>query len=454
MQRFLAGLVVSLMVFSAAASLAQTTAAPAQAPQDRDLFKEAPWSVSVGGGYCSREGDEPVKSSGFLQLKLGYDFSPRWTFEVDFDVMPTLKYRTFNYDKYSISNDTWGVRSGFDTLFHLRNTKDLHFDPYLSAGLGANLYGEDLGDGKFVSSIPVGIGLFWHINDVWAIRADARHEFIGIETDRIASENHELFSVGVNYRIGAQVPVQYAATGGDIDSDGDGLLDSEEAVAGTDPFNPDTDGDGLSDGQEVHGTDFNGQTIKSDPLNPDSDFDGLKDGAEVITYRTNPIDRDTDKGGVADGHEVIEDNTNPLDPKDDLQLFTLNIEFDYDKAILKPQYFDKLDVIVKVLQRDPAATARVEGHADKRKTSKEKYNLQLSERRAKAVVDYLVDVGGIERSRLTYKGYGFSRPVAPNDTEENMQKNRRTEIYIRSGAQQAAGGEGKSTSEPMAVPAK
>jgi len=117
-------------------------------------------------------------------------------------------------------------------------------------------------------------------------------------------------------------------------------------------------------------------------------------------------------------------------------LFTLNIEFDYDKAILRSQYHDELDVVVKVLQRDPGATARIEGHADKRKTSKRDYNIKLSERRANAVLNYLADVGGIERSRLTSVGYGFDRPVAANDTEANMQKNRRTEIYIRKGSQQ------------------
>lgn len=434
MQKFITGLVVALV---AVVSLTGVV----QAAGDSDLFQEHPWSLSAGGGFITREGDEAVKDSGFLQLKLGYDFSPRWTFEVDLDIMPNLEYNTFSYDKYQISNDTWGVRSGFDVLFHLRNTKDLHFDPYLSAGVGFNVYGEDLGDGEFVPCVPVGIGLFWHFNDVWALRGDARYEAFAIESGRFASEFHQLYSVGVNYRFGANVPPAFAVSGGEIDSDGDGLLDSEEVTIGTDPYDPDTDKDGLTDGEEV-------RTYKTDPLNPDTDWDGLKDGAEVLTYKTNPCDRDTDKGGVADGHEVIEDNTNPLDPKDDLQLFTLNIEFDYDKAVLKPQYFDKLDVIVKVLQRDPGATARIEGHADKRKTSKHEYNVRLSERRANAVLDYLVEVGGIDHTRLTYKGYGFTRPVAPNDTEENMQKNRRTEIYIRGSDQQSD----ISTSTPVVVP--
>jgi len=135
---------------------------------------------------------------------------------------------------------------------------------------------------------------------------------------------------------------------------------------------------------------------------------------------------------------VIEDSTDPLNPADDLQLFRLEIEFDYDKANLRSIYHEQLDKIVKVLQRDPGATARVEGHADKRKTSKRDYNLKLSERRAKAVLDYISRAGGIDGSRMTHKGYGFDRPIAPNDTEENMQKNRRTDIYIRPGAGVAA----------------
>ncbi len=219
------------------------------------------------------------------------------------------------------------------------------------------------------------------------------------------------------------------AEGGDIDSDGDGLYDKDEAVVGTDPYNPDTDGDGLSDGDEHFGR----RGYTTDPLNPDSDWDGLKDGAEVLTYKTHPLEPDTDKGGVTDGHEVIEDGTNPLDPADDLQKFTLLIEFDYDKSFIRPQYYKDLEPVVKVLQRSPDATVRVEGHADKRKRSTREYNQKLSERRANAVKDYLVQKSGISAANVTAVGYGFDRPVALNDTEENMQKNRRTDIYIKKG---------------------
>ncbi len=69
----------------------------------------------------------------------------------------------------------------------------------------------------------------------------------------------------------------------------------------------------------------------------------------------------------------------------------------------------------------------ISGHTDS--DGSEMYNLRLSQARAQAVVDYLVS-RGISPSRLIAKGYGESRPVAPNDTPENKQKNRRTELKI------------------------
>jgi outer membrane protein OmpA-like peptidoglycan-associated protein/opacity protein-like surface antigen len=407
------------------------------------LFDRAPWSGGVGIGAIHFEGDEEVKTGPYLALRVGYDFTPRWTLEGDLNYAPQLEKRTFDDGRYEIPDDTYMLRLSADVLFHLRHmTKIMQWDPYLAAGAGFANYGEDLGDGATDPALFAGAGLMYHFDDEWAVRADYRTVIAGVDT-----EFNGLFSVGVNWRWGAGVPADLQLRGGALDSDLDGLLDADEPKYGTDPFDPDTDKDGLTDGQEVN-------QYRTDPLNPDSDWDSLKDGAEVLTYATDPLKADTDNGGVADGHEVIEDGTNPLDPKDDLMLFTLNIEFDYDKAVLRPTYFDQLDLVAKVLQRDPGATARIEGHADKRKTSKQDYNLRLSERRAKAVMDYLVQTGGIEASRLTHKGYGFDRPVAPNDTEANMQMNRRTEIYIRPSA--SAPGDAPaaetSTAAPMAVP--
>ena len=88
-----------------------------------------------------------------------------------------------------------------------------------------------------------------------------------------------------------------------------------------------------------------------------------------------------------------------------------------------------------MVRRDPNATVTVEGHADKRPKSSRKYNQRLSEKRAQAVADYIIAESGLDADQVTVAGYGFDRPVMPNDTEENMQHNRRTDIYIRKGGE-------------------
>jgi OOP family OmpA-OmpF porin len=392
--------------------------------QERDLFEDAPWYVGGGAGYMHYEGDEQIDSGIFLGGRLGYDFNKFFGAELALDYAPSLKdNKDLAPSRDLLDGDIWGLRLGVDGLLHLRSTRNLRWDPYLSAGVGLMYYEKELDASRPEFLVNLGAGLFYHFNDSWAARLDYRSAVVGEDT-----EFNQYIFAGVNYRFGAVVKPVYSVAGGDIDSDGDGLMDRDEAELGTDPFNPDTDGDGLSDFEEV-------RTLKTDPLNPDTDYDGLTDGAEMLVYKTNPLESDTDKGGVSDGHEVIEDATDPLNPADDLMLFTLQIEFDYDKANLRPQYHKDLDVVIKVLQRDPGATARIEGHADRRPKSEHNYNMRLSERRARAVLEYIATAGGIDRSRLTAVGYGFTRPVAPNDTEENMQRNRRTEIYIRPSGQ-------------------
>ena len=209
----------------------------------------------------------------------------------------------------------------------------------------------------------------------------------------------------------------------DPDTDRDGLKDGEEVVTyKTNPLDPDTDHDGLRDGDEV-------KTHSTDPLNPDSDYDMLSDGYEVLRTKTNPLDPDTDKGGVRDGHEVIYDETNPLDPSDDILFFELNINFDTDKDVIKPEFFEQLDKVADVMLRNPGSTAVVEGHADQRRTSKRNYNITLSQKRAQSVSRYLQQKG-IGADRIKAIGYGFDHPKAANDPVSGNLANRRVEVYI------------------------
>jgi OOP family OmpA-OmpF porin len=103
----------------------------------------------------------------------------------------------------------------------------------------------------------------------------------------------------------------------------------------------------------------------------------------------------------------------------------LGPHFDFDKATLKPTGKEKVERAVKVLQESPNLRVRVEGYTDSIGT--EAYNQKLSERRANAVRDYMIEQG-ISPSRITAVGYGESNPVASNATAEGRAHNRRVEI--------------------------
>ena len=106
-----------------------------------------------------------------------------------------------------------------------------------------------------------------------------------------------------------------------------------------------------------------------------------------------------------------------------------NIFFDFDKATLRKESFNELENLTKLLNDVPSLKIEISGHTDGKGSAA--YNLTLSDNRAKAVVDYLVGKG-IAKDRLVAKGYGLTRPIATNDTEEGRQLNRRTEFEILS----------------------
>ncbi len=104
-----------------------------------------------------------------------------------------------------------------------------------------------------------------------------------------------------------------------------------------------------------------------------------------------------------------------------------NIFFNTEQYELKRESNAELDVVVKMMQKNPGMKMEVSGHTDN--SGDERKNQALSENRAKAVYEYLLSKG-IEDTRLSYKGYASTHPIAPNDTAENKAKNRRTELAV------------------------
>lgn len=104
-----------------------------------------------------------------------------------------------------------------------------------------------------------------------------------------------------------------------------------------------------------------------------------------------------------------------------------NIFFDTGKSDLRDESFGELNQLIKLMNENPSIKVEISGHTDNRGSYEN--NKKLSKDRAKAVVDYLIK-NGIDKDRLTYKGYSYSQPIADNETEEGRQKNRRVEFMI------------------------
>lgn len=104
-----------------------------------------------------------------------------------------------------------------------------------------------------------------------------------------------------------------------------------------------------------------------------------------------------------------------------------NIFFDTDKSTLLQQSYQELQFLIAILESHPKMKIEISGHTDSQ--GSDLHNQQLSENRAKEVVDYLME-NGIDEKRLKFKGYGKNKPIATNATEEGRQKNRRVEFKI------------------------
>ena len=128
-----------------------------------------------------------------------------------------------------------------------------------------------------------------------------------------------------------------------------------------------------------------------------------------------------------DSDSVYEKNI-PLQPIEaNASIVLNNIFFDVNKFDLKPESQVELDKVVQLLNENPSLKIQISGHTDN--AGKPSDNLTLSNNRAKTVVSYLINKQ-ITPQRLSYKGFGETKPVADNKTSEHRAKNRRTELKV------------------------
>ncbi len=328
------------------------------------------------------------------------------------------------------------------------------WDPYVYVGGGYTSI-DDLGEGML--NAGAGFNVWFNDNLGLNFQTGGKKEF----ADKV--KDHFQHSIGLVFKFGGK------------DTDGDGVYDKEDAcpeVAGLKEFNgcPDTDGDGIKDSDdacpEVAGlaalngcpdADGDGIADKDDACPtekgtkanngcPDADGDGVVDGKDKCPNTAGPAENngcpwpDTDGDGVLDKDDkcpneagVASNNGCPEvvikeEAVKQLNEFARAIYFNSGKSTFRTGTTGKLDLIAAVMKEYPKANFSIQGHTDS--SGSNSLNQKLSERRAKAVLDYLVAKGEIAADRLTSAGFGEDYPIADNKTREGRAQNRRVEIKV------------------------
>lgn len=440
-----------------------------------------PWAISFGTNAV----DTRVSAASSVQDQ----FSNYFNVNENWNILPSVSYITVA--KHVGGNFSFGVTGSVNRIkkwveprvtdpgdYTVINPGDLSY--YAVDGVikysFANMFGWKVIDpsahigGGYTSmgkasygTANGGFGLTFWFTEMVGLSLQSTYKYSFDNESRIPEQNvpsHMQHFAGLTFKFGGK------------DTDGDGIYDKDDAcpeVAGLKQFKgcPDTDGDGIIDGSdscpEVAGlaefqgcpdTDADGIADKDDAcpevagpksLNgcPDADGDGVADKSDKCPDVKGPKENggcpwpDTDGDGVLDKDdrcidvkgtvanngcpEISEEQVNKLNA------YAKTILFNSGKSTFQQQTYPVLQSIAAILKEYPSSNFSIEGHTDS--DGKDAANQKLSEDRAAAVKNYLIE-NGIAASRLTSAGFGETKPIDSNKTKAGKANNRRVEVKL------------------------
>ncbi len=175
-----------------------------------------------------------------------------------------------------------------------------------------------------------------------------------------------------------------------------------------------------------------GYSTTADRLASSGDMAGFVEGIFLAKPAPKPVPKPVAKPMDSDGDGVTDDKDQcPNTPKGatvdtrGCWTYAAVVLFGFDSAEVKSEAYPMLQEAVLIMKKNPDLKVEVDGHTDS--TGPAAYNMTLSERRAKAVMEYFISKG-VDAERLTMKGFGLTNPAAGNDTKEGRSKNRRVEL--------------------------
>ena len=453
----------------AAAVAAMGAAAPATAQITGHSVE-----ISGGAGVFNPDARARVQTGPAYKGAIGYRFLAGFTLEGQATFAPSQSDTGFNpTQNFSMV--------GLDLRWNMRPA-DAKTAPFRLFGGGYGLSHAGAGDPEKLERGAASLGLGLLVNAINQ-RAYVRFEVRDILfRERDQSEfNHDLgATIGLQWNLFGKVRDQdldkvrdwldhcpdtpigavVDANGCPQDADGDGVLNGLDKCPNTpkgctvdkNGCPSDQDGDGVCDGVDKCPDTVKGCTVDASGCPADPDSDGVCNGPDqcpntpkgcTVDAKGCPADADGD--GVCDGLDVcpntprgykVDAHGCPIEVSDmevellDTGMIRLeNIEFETRKAVLKPVSIARVEEAARVLQQYPQLRVEIGGHCDNR--GSKAMNDTLSDSRARAVLGYLkTNFAAIPADQYSAKGYGFSRPIAPNATDAGRARNRRVEFKV------------------------
>lgn len=438
-----------------------------------------PWAIGFGINAV----DNGVSAKG--NDRLGDAFDHPFRVQDNWNVLPSVSY--LNVSRYVGGGFVFGVTGSINKITKMVNVSPTNPKDFVTTNPGDYSYYavdgqikysfmELINSNWFDPSLHIGGGYTWIEDyDQGTVNGGLGLTFwftetVGLELQstlkKSFSDNRETFPThiqhfaGLKFKFGGKdtdddgiydkddaCPTEKGPKelNGCPDTDGDGILDKDDTcptVAGLAEFQgcPDTDGDGVQDSADAC-VDVPG--LKALNGCPDADGDGVTDKSDKCPTVAGPKENngcpwpDTDGDGVVDKDdrcpevkgtvanngcpEITEEQINKLNA------YAKTILFNSGKATFKQETFAVLQSITAILKEYPTSRFSIEGHTDS--DGSDAFNQKLSEDRAAAVKNYLLE-NGIQAERLSSSGFGESKPIDTNKTAKGKANNRRVEVKL------------------------
>jgi OOP family OmpA-OmpF porin len=327
------------------------------------LAEDHKFEISGGVGHQNFDNHRDLERAASYGLGLGYVIDPRWTVEAWWQDTKT--------DLEGASVDVDATEYRLDALYHF--SKSGNWTPFVVAGVGDMTFDPEGSDDADETRVNLGVGVKNALTENLDFRGDVRL-FNSLDDE----ETDMGLLLALTYKLG------HAAKA--MDSDGDGVLDAADACPNTPA----------------------GAAVNAQGCPLDTDGDGVFDYEDKCP-------------GTAMNLKVDADGC-PLELTENVSI-ALAVNFANNSAVVDSKYSAEIKRVADFLNQYTNAVVEIQGHTDSRGSAA--YNQQLSQKRATAVAQALVNNHGVAADRVSAKGYGEENPIASNEAIEGRAANRR-----------------------------